>query len=47
MIVFTIGYTKKSAEQFFRCLKQPRLLRVLDVRLKNAALRQNLWVENL
>ena len=37
MIVFTIGYTKKSAEQFFRCLKQPRLLRVVDVRLKNVS----------
>lgn len=37
MIVFTIGFTKKSAEQFFTRLKQPGLVRLLDVRLNNVS----------
>lgn len=35
MRVFTIGFTKKSAEQFFRKLRRPGLLRLADVRLNN------------
>lgn len=37
MNIFTIGFTKKSAEQFFTLLKQPGLLRIVDVRLNNVS----------
>lgn len=37
MMVFTIGFTKKTAEQFFTRLKQPGLLRLIDVRLNNVS----------
>lgn len=37
MKVFTIGFTKKNAEQFFTYLKQPGLQRVLDTRLNNVS----------
>ncbi len=37
MIIYTIGFTKKNAEQFFRRLKQPGLVRVLDIRLNNVS----------
>jgi uncharacterized protein (DUF488 family) len=37
MKIFTIGFTKKSAEQFFTRLKQPGLDRVIDVRLNNVS----------
>ncbi len=37
MRVFTIGFTKKTAEQFFTALQQPGLLRVVDVRLNNVS----------
>ncbi len=37
MKVYTIGFTKKSAEQFFTRLKQPGLVRLLDVRLNNVS----------
>lgn len=37
MKIFTIGFTKKSAEEFFRLLRQPGLARVVDVRLNNAS----------
>ena len=37
MIVYTIGFTQKSAEQFFKRLKQPGLVRLLDVRLNNVS----------
>jgi uncharacterized protein (DUF488 family) len=37
MILYTIGFTKKSAEQFFTRLKQPELVRLLDVRLNNVS----------
>ena len=37
MILYTIGFTKKSAEQFFTRLKQPRLVRLLDIRLNNVS----------
>jgi uncharacterized protein (DUF488 family) len=33
--VFTIGFTKKSAEKFFTRLQQAGVLRVLDTRLHN------------
>lgn len=37
MKVFTIGFTKKNAEQFFAHLKHPGLQRVLDTRLNNVS----------
>ena len=37
MRLFTIGFTKKSAEQFFTRLKQPGLVRLVDVRLNNVS----------
>lgn len=37
MKIFTIGFTKKSAEQFFTRLKQPGLVRLVDVRLNNVS----------
>lgn len=35
MKVFTIGFTKKNAEQFFTRLRQPGLVRLIDARLNN------------
>jgi uncharacterized protein (DUF488 family) len=35
--VFTIGFTKKSAAQFFTQLQRPELVRLLDVRLNNVS----------
>jgi uncharacterized protein (DUF488 family) len=37
MKIFTIGFTQKSAEQFFARLKQPGLVRLLDIRLNNVS----------
>jgi uncharacterized protein (DUF488 family) len=37
MKLFTIGFTKKSAEQFFKLLKQEGLTRVVDTRLNNVS----------
>ena len=37
MKLFTIGFTKKTAEQFFGCLKQPGLVRLVDARLNNVS----------
>jgi uncharacterized protein (DUF488 family) len=37
MKVFTIGFTKKNAKQFFTLLKQPGLKRVIDIRLNNVS----------
>lgn len=37
MKVYTIGFTKKNAEQFFSRLKQPGLVRVIDARLNNVS----------
>ena len=37
MKIFTIGFTKKTAEQFFARLQQPGLLRVVDARLNNVS----------
>lgn len=35
MTIFTIGFTRKTAEQFFSLLDRPDLKRVLDIRLNN------------
>lgn len=37
MKVFTIGFTKKNAEQFFTRLQQPGLARLVDTRLNNVS----------
>jgi uncharacterized protein (DUF488 family) len=37
MKLFTIGFTKKSAEQFFGLLKQEGLTKVVDTRLNNVS----------
>jgi len=37
MKVFTIGFTKKSAREFFDKLRRPGLARLLDVRLNNVS----------
>jgi uncharacterized protein (DUF488 family) len=35
--LFTIGFTKKSAEQFFEILKEAGIKRVIDTRLNNVS----------
>lgn len=37
MKIFTIGFTKKSAETFFSCLKDAGVQRLVDVRLNNVS----------
>jgi len=37
MRIFTIGFTKKSAETFFSLLKTPGIVRLVDVRLNNVS----------
>ncbi|MHB8273122.1 DUF488 family protein, partial [Bradyrhizobium sp.] len=37
MKVFTIGFTKKSAREFFGKLRRPGLARLVDVRLNNVS----------
>ncbi|HJZ95610.1 MAG TPA: DUF488 domain-containing protein [Candidatus Solibacter sp.] len=37
MTIYTIGFTKKSAEQFFTLLKQSGARRLADVRLNNSS----------
>jgi uncharacterized protein (DUF488 family) len=37
MEVFTIGFTQKSAAQFFQTLKQAGIKRLIDVRLNNVS----------
>jgi uncharacterized protein (DUF488 family) len=37
MKIFTIGFTKKSAEEFFTRLSQSRATRLVDVRLNNVS----------
>ena len=37
MMLFTIGFTKKSAEQFFETLRSSGTKRVIDVRLNNVS----------
>ena len=37
MKVFTIGFTKKSAREFFGKLRRPGLQRLIDVRLNNVS----------
>lgn len=35
MIIYTIGFTKKSAEEFFKALRNSRAKHLLDIRLNN------------
>lgn len=35
--LFTIGFTQKTAKQFFNSLKQVQLFRVIDIRLNNTS----------
>ena len=35
MKIFTIGFTKKSAEEFFTRLRNPEIQKLIDVRLNN------------
>ena len=37
MRIFTIGFTKKSAREFFGKLRRPGLVRLIDVRLNNVS----------
>lgn len=37
MEVYTIGFTKKTASQFFEALKKAKIKRLLDVRLNNSS----------
>lgn len=37
MKVFTIGFTRKSAREFFDKLRRPGLVRLIDVRLNNVS----------
>lgn len=37
MIIFTIGFTKKSAEKFFSAIRASGVKRVVDVRLNNVS----------
>jgi len=37
MRIFTIGFTKKSARDFFGKLRRPEIRRLLDVRLNNVS----------
>lgn len=37
MKIFTIGFTQKSAEEFFNRLRQPGLHRLIDIRLNNVS----------
>ena len=37
MKIFTIGFTKKSAEEFFTRLKNPEISKLVDVRLNNVS----------
>lgn len=37
MNLYTIGFTKKSAEQFFESVAGARVRRIIDVRLNNVS----------
>lgn len=37
IVLFTIGFTKKNAEQFFTTLKDARVKKVIDTRLNNVS----------
>lgn len=37
MKIFTIGFTKKSAKEFFSLLKKPGINRLIDIRLNNVS----------
>ena len=36
MIIYTIGFTQKSAEQFFETIRQKNIKLLIDVRLHNS-----------
>ena len=36
MNIYTIGFTKKSAEQFFNIIKDNNISKVYDIRLNNS-----------
>lgn len=37
MVIYTIGFTKKSAEQFFELLKKNNVKNLVDIRLNNVS----------
>ena len=37
MEIYTIGFTKKSAKEFFDALKKARIKRLIDIRLNNSS----------
>lgn len=37
LIIYTIGYTKKTAEEFFTCLQRSKAKNLVDIRLKNTS----------
>ena len=37
IIIFTIGFTKKNAKEFFNTLKQNHVKRLIDIRLNNVS----------
>ena len=37
MEIYTLGFTKKTAEEFFRILKNNRIKRLIDIRLNNVS----------
>lgn len=37
MTIYTIGFTKKSADKFFNLLKTNQVRKVIDVRLNNVS----------
>lgn len=37
IVIFTIGFTKKSAKEFFSTLKQNHVKRLIDIRLNNVS----------
>ncbi len=37
MTIYTIGFTQKSAEQFFELLKKNKIERLIDIRLRNSS----------
>ena len=43
MRLHTIGFTQKSAEQFFTLLKDAGVRRVLDIRLNNRSQLAGIW----
>ncbi len=37
MTIYTIGFTKKSANKFFNLIKQNHVKKIIDVRLNNVS----------